>query len=283
MYPIVFNNEDEFEEYIIENTEEILSIIHKHHAIDGFNDEVVVMAATVQDQKEELEALRKMNEEMQRKHNEMEEIVSLVNKRDEGQCATYIGEVCEKQIESDLRECFPEEDFDIDGGKVMHKMDIRISSKQNDFRAGLEIKEKKSLTKKDITKFKDDKTSNCFDLSFFLSTNCPIPKIVAELDTFALVNGNEIYIYSNKKHFIQIVISAFIHQYIISGTKTDLSTEAIDSLSGLYNVWCEVKKVFYKMDKMFISSLNKFNITLDNGHLYLAPKTKCRGSKPPYT
>lgn len=277
MYPLVFNNKDELEEYIIENSEEILSIIHKNHAIDGFNEEVVIMAATVQEQKEEIEAMRKKNKEM-------EEIVSLVNKRDEGQCATYIGEVCEKQIESDLRECFPEEDFDIDGVKVMHAMDIRINSKKKDidFKAGLEIKDKKSLTKKDITKFKDDKASNRFDLSFFLSTNCPIPKIVKELDTFALVNGNEIYIYSNKKTFIQIVIRAFTQQYIKSGNKTDLSTQTIDMLSTLYNNWCEQKKLFCKMDKTFISYLNQFNINLDNGHLYLATKTKCRGSNPPY-
>ena len=283
MYPLVFNNRDEFEEYIVANSEEILSIIHKHQAIEGFNEDVVMMAVRVHDQKEELEAMRKLNKEIQRKNKEMEEIVSLTNKRDKGQCATYIGEVCEKQIESDLRECFPEEDFDIDGGKVMHAMDVRIKSRVCDFQAGLEIKEKKSLTKKDITKFKDDKTSNSFDISFFLSTNCPIPKIVTDIDTFTLVNGNEVYIYSNKKPFIQIVISAFIQQNIKSGNKTDLSSEAIDSLSGLYNSWCEIKKVFYKMDKMFISSLNKFNINLDNGHLYLAPKTKCRGSKPPYT
>jgi len=282
MYPLVFNNKDEFEEHIIENSEEILSIIHKNHAIDGFNGEVVIMAATVQEQKEEIETMRKENEEMQKKHKEMEEIVSLVNKRDEGQCATYIGEVQEKQIESDLRECLSEEDFNIDGDKVMHAMDIRIESKVCEFRAGLEIKDKKSLTKKDITKFKDDKVSNGFNLSFFLSTTCPIPKIVMDLDTFVIKNGNEIYIYSNKKTFIQIVISAFIQQYIMSGSKTDLSTSTIDVISTLYNAWCEQKKMFCKMDKMFISSLNRFNITLDNGHLYLAPKTKCRGNNPPY-
>ena len=275
MYPIVFNNKDELEEYIIEHSEEVLSIIHRNHAIDGFNEEVVIMAATVQEQKEEIEAMREKNKKM-------EEIVSLVNKRDEGQCATYIGEVQEKQIESDLRECLSEEDFNIDGDKIMHAMDIRIESKVCEFRAGLEIKDKKALTKKDITKFKDDKTSNCFDLSFFLSTTCPIPKIVTDLDTFVIKNGNEIYIYSNKKTFIQIVISAFVQQYITSGNKTDLSSRAIDMLSTLYNNWCDQKKMFYKMDKTFISCLNQFNIGLDNGHLYLASKTKCRGSKSPY-
>lgn len=275
MYPLVFNYKDEFEEYIIENSEEILSIIHNNHAIDGFNEEALMMAATVQEQKEEIEAMRKKNKEM-------EEIVSLVNKRDEGQCATYIGEVCEKQIESDLRECLPEKDFDIDGTKVMHQMDIRILSKKKHFRAGLEIKEKQSLTKKDITKFKDDKTLNSFDLSFFLSTNCAIPKIVTELDSFDVLNGNEIYIYSNKKTFIQIVISAFTHQYIISENKTDLTVRSIDMLSTLYNNWCEQKKMFCKMDKHFISYLSQFNINLDNGHLYLASKTKCRGNKCPY-
>ena len=40
MYPLVFNSKDEFEEYIIEHSEEVLSVIHKNHAIDGFNKEV---------------------------------------------------------------------------------------------------------------------------------------------------------------------------------------------------------------------------------------------------
>ena len=105
MYPLVFNSKDEFEEYIIEHSEEVLSVIHKNQAIDGFNKEVVIMSETVQEQKEEIETMRKKNEDMQKKHKEMEKIVSLVNERDECQCTTYIGEVQEKQSILIVRSC----------------------------------------------------------------------------------------------------------------------------------------------------------------------------------
>ena len=228
----------------------------------------------------QLESQSKLIEQFQHKQKEMEEIINLASKRDSGQCAMYIGECQEKLIESDLRDCLDSE-FIVDGNKVMHQMDIRLIKRTTKDKFGVEVKEKQTLTKKDLTKFISDKVSNNFRGSIFISTSCRIPGIVDEDDNFAIKNNNELYIYSNKKLVIQLAISLFLQNFTEESDNT--SEEMRDMIIDIYNRWCEQKKCVQKMDKTLTSYLSKCNINLENGHLYLTTKTQCKAQRAPYS
>ena len=228
----------------------------------------------------QLEEQNKMIEEFKNKQKEMEEIINLASKRDNGQCATYIGECQEKLIESDLRDCLDEE-FIVDGEKLMHKMDIRLIRRENKDIFGVEIKDKQTLTKKDLTKFISDKVSNNFKASVFISTSCCIPGILKVEDQFVIKNKNELYIYSNKKLVIQLAISLFLQNFTEDSDNTN--EEMRDMILDIYNRWCEQKKYVQKMDKTLTKCLSKCNINLENGHLYLTTRTQCKAQRAPYT
>ena len=274
MFPISFNTEDEFKQFIIDNKSYIINIINDDDDIIEQNNEYIKIINNLNNKLKEKDEIIK----------EKDEINQLSNKRDEGLCVVYKGEVCEKLIESDLRECFSNDEYEIDGSKIMNAMDIRINNLLQNLKYGLEIKNKKSITKNDIDKFINDKVTNQFNLSFFLSTECPIIyKNISlnNINSYEFINDNEIYIYSNNKLYIQIVILSFI-QSNKNNNSDDNDRYLIDTINSLYKQWCDIKKVCYSMDKIFISHLDKMNISY-NGNLYLTPISKCRGQKNPYS
>ena len=174
-------------------------------------------------------------------------------------------------------------EFDIDGDGSTRKMDIRLNHKTDNYTVGVEMKNKKILSKKqDLDKFKRDKTCNNFRGAILINTQGPIGNIVKEKETFHL-NNNELYIYSDDATFICILVQIFI-KYLQCENKLVGNTmiDYIDMFSCIYNSWCEQKKSVLKLDKQISNYLKKMNIPLANGHLFLLSKSACRGTKAPY-
>ena len=79
--------------------------------------------------------------------------------------------------------------FEIIRNNKIRRMDLRLRHKIEEYLIGIECKDKKVITKKDIEKFKRDKVENKFIKSIFVSTH-KIPKILSEEDIKTKLRDN---------------------------------------------------------------------------------------------
>ena len=123
-----------------------------------------------------------------------------------------------------------------------------------------------------------------FKLSVFLSTDSPIKNIVTETNNHKIIN-DELYIYSKDVYYIIIIIQLFIQIYETNNEeKNEFGIELyIDIITNLYKNWCCLKKQCLKMDHDLVKSLERININLDKGHLFITSKTKCKNNCCPYS
>ena len=271
-FPIVLKDKNELHKFLKTNKNYILDYLH-------VNKKIMKYKQKLKDKKEKnklkLESL--INE-----NNKLKELVEL-NQKQHGEHSMYKGEFDEKQKEIILSTYFNKQ-FEIDGCKKMHCMDIRMTHKIHNYIVGIECKNKKKIIQQDIDKFKNDKLNNKFKGSVFLSTDSPIKGIVNEINHFKFIN-DELYIYSKDTHLIVILITILIHQ-INSNLNNDedcIDNQVyIDIIVNLYKNWCNLKKMCQKLDSDLVNSLERIGIKLVNGHIYLTSKTKCKGNISPY-
>ena len=276
-YPLtlIFNYKEEYDSYLLKHRGYIENLFYTEEEREERESKVGELT-------EKLHKSLEANNIYIEKIEKLEELVELSQKRDVGECSVYKGEFCEKQKELILIESFGEE-FEIDGSKVKEKMDIRMNNREKGYCIGIELKEKKKLTKKDdLDKFLRDKTVNDFKGSVLISTQAPIGNIVEEIDTFK-IEGDALYIYSANTELIIIVMHVYI-QYLEleQNDEKNILNERTDMIVSLYNEWCNLKKCVASKDKLYTKYLKEIGINLSNGHLYLVSKSKCKSNKIPY-
>ena len=283
-YPKVvkFLTKSEEDSFYLSKREYIENLFFLSDTDENRQDKLSELKDNLENKDEELKSMRKLLDSLVVKNNELEGLVELSNKSNSGESSVYKGEFGEKQMEYILRDLLGGE-FDIDGDGSTKKMDIRLNHKMNNYTIGVEMKKKKILSKKqDLDKFKKDKTHNNFRGAILINTQCPVGNLVKEKGTFYLDN-NELYIYSDDVSLICVLVQMFI-QYLECDNKLvgNVIVDYIDMFTNTYNTWCEHKKTALKMDKQINDYLEKMNILLINGNLFLISKSGCKGNKVPY-
>ena len=272
-FPITLQTQKDFESFLKEHKSTILDFYNIDKKITKLKNKLKIKKDKYN------EKLNKLEE-----HNKkLQELVELKEKQ-HGEHSMYKGEFEEKHKELILTKYF-DKFFTIDGKKKMHCMDIRMIHKDKKYTVGIECKNKKNITQKDIDKFKNDKLNNKhFKLSVFLSTDSSIKNIVTEINNHKIIN-DELYIYSKDVYYIIIIIQLFIQIYETNNEeKTEFGIELyIDIITNLYKNWCCLKKQCLKMDHDLVKSLERININLDKGHLFITSKTKCKNNCCPYS
>lgn len=277
-----FENKETEDEHYLSKREYIENLFFSVDNTGDREDKLNELKDNLDNKDEELRSIKIMLDALISKNNDLEELVELSNKKKSGESSVYKGEFGEKQMEYILNDLLGDE-FDIEGDGKTKKMDIRLNHKTENYTVGVEMKKKKVLSKRqDLDKFKRDKTCNNFRGAILISTQGPIGNIVVEKDNFHIDN-NELYIYSDDITFISMVVQIFIKYLrcdnnVIGNSMVDY----IDMFTCLYNNWCEQKKIILKSDKQLTKYLEKLNIPLANGHLFLISKSGCRGAKSPY-
>lgn len=271
-FPITLQTQKEFELFLKEHKSIILNFYNIDKKITKLKNKLKLKKDKYSEKLEKLET----------QNRKLQELVELKEKQF-GEHSMYKGEFDEKHKELILNKYF-DSNFTIDGKKKMHCMDIRMIHKQKNYTVGIECKNKKNITQKDIDKFKNDKLNNPnFKLSIFLSTDSPIKNKVCKLDNYNFIN-DELYIYSKDIHYIIIIIQLFIKLYETKETdENEIGTELyIDIITNLYKNWCCLKKNCLKMDYDLVKSLKRIDINLEKGHLFIISKTKCKNNCDPY-
>uniref|UniRef100_A0A6C0B477 Uncharacterized protein n=1 Tax=viral metagenome TaxID=1070528 RepID=A0A6C0B477_9ZZZZ len=283
-YPklIKFKNKLEEDTYYLRKRDYIESLFFSIDTSENRQDKLTELTGYLENKDNELKSIKKLMETLVAKNSELEGLVELSNKSSNGESSVYKGEFAEKQMQYILTDLLGEE-FDIDGDGSTKKMDIRLNHKTDNYTVGVEMKKKKTLSKRqDLDKFKRDKTSNNFRGAILINTQGPIGNIVKEKENFHLDN-NELYIYSDDTTFVCILVQIFI-KYLQCENKLVGNTmiDYIDMFSCIYNSWCDQKKAALKLDKQITNYLKKMNIPLANGHLFLLSKSGCKGTNTPY-
>lgn len=270
-FPINLNDKKQLNLFLDKHKTYILDYYHINKKIKKLKDKIKLK------DEEHDERLNNLLDE----NNKLKELVELSQKK-EGEHSMYKGEFDEKQKEMILNTYF-NQNFNIDGKKKMHCMDIRMNHKEHNYTIGIECKNKKKIIQQDIDKFKNDKLNNEFKYSIFLSTDAPIKNIVEQVNCFKFLN-DELYIYSKDTNLIIILFTILINQIDNNlNKKSEIGNQLyIDIITNLYKNWTQIKKHCHKMDLDLVNSLKKIGIELVNGHIYLASKTKCKGSSGPY-
>lgn len=283
-YPItlIFNSKEEEDSYFLSKRKYIESLFFSQDSTGTYQDKLNEIREISEKKNEELILMQKQMELLMNKNTELEKIVDLASKSTSGESSVYKGEFGEKKWETIFKENMGDE-YEIDGGKEMEKMDIRIKHLETSLVMGVETKVKKQLTKKDIQKFRRDKLKNDFMGSIFISEQCVInlEEKKIEKNGWHIVN-NELYIYSSDKGLVLMLIKIFISNLLCSDESKYDMCKLVDMIKNYYNHTYELKKIVLNTDKSFIRDLRSLNISPANGHLYLVPQSKCKGTKVPY-
>ena len=291
------NGSSVLEKFVLNHKTEILHILECEDVLDEENMKELLQQELDKQKKTFKEQLTTLTNELEQKITETERLqkcLDLKEKEQTGSHSMYKGEYGEMKQEILLNNLFGDK-YTVDGKKVMHKMDIRLHHKDYNYTIGIECKEKKSLTLVDLNKFKTDRLNNQYFAGIIISTQCPIKNKVNDIDTY-LFSDNELYIYSNDANLIGMTIGCFLQimegkfKNKKEGTESELEElqtkykKHMEHSIALYKDWTSIKKLHMKYDKQMIISLTDIGAPseLFRGHLYLIPKSKCKGSNDPY-
>ena len=163
--------------------------------------------------------------------------------------------------------------FEIIRNNKIRRMDLRLKHKTDEYLIGIECKDKKTVTKKDIEKFKRDKVENKFKKSIFVSTH-KIPKILSEENTCKIIE-DELYIYSKDYMFIAGVINCYVNN-VTDEDKENNIKEVIDKIVNIYSIWKQAQQIHLQLDKSLLDIIRGVDDSIINNHLYLIPKSFCK-------
>lgn len=289
-YPLLFNSEDEHINHIKthqefyrkildlkESNEELENQIRKNKEmndiIQRMNEQIKKYDEDKQKQEIEIKRTKELIEDTAR----LEELLHKKN----GVSVVHKGICDEKYVEIILKE-IASKDYIVDNGDGTRMMDIRLIRKNGDFTIGIECKDKDTVTKADIEKFRRDKIKNNFKRSIFISTS-PIKNIVDE-DNQIKINYDELFIVTKDHVFLAAVIKLYLANLETEKDTVFEENIVFDNIIDTYNSWQTTKKHHIKLDQSFLRLLN---LTPDfdkhvKGHLYLGIASKYKAGKMPY-
>mgnify|MGYP005989266597 CR=1 FL=1 len=289
-YPLTFNSETEHIAHIKENQQfyrDVLDLKESNEELEmqkkknaEMNDLIEAMNLKMKIVDEEK---KKQEEEFQKTKemlNDTTRLEELLNKKN-GISVVHKGICDEKYVEIVMKEVASDK-YIIDNGDGINKMDVRLIRKDGTFTIGIECKDKDTVSKEDIVKFRRDKVKNKFKRSIFISTK-PIKGILTE-ENQVLINGDETFIVTNDHIFLGAVMKLYLANLEEDKDKSYDKKEMFDSIVDTYNTWQTTKKQHLKLDQSFLRMLAlgpNFEENI-NKHIYLGVKGKFKASKNPY-
>ena len=226
------------------------------------------MVTELQEQNKELVRAKEMFEDAT-------QLNELINKKN-GVSVVHKGSCDEKYVEIILKE-ITNDNYYIDNSNGTQQMDIRIHRTDGSFTIGVECKDKDTVTKADIDKFRRDKLRNRFYRSIFISTN-PI-KHIADNDQVVIKN-DELFIVTKDPVFLAATIKLYLCQ--LEATEPSKPDSMVfDGIQNTYQIWQSSKKQAVKMDKAMLELMGlhpEFEQKFLDKHLYIASKS-CLNSK----
>ena len=296
-YPLILNNYQEHIEHVVSNLDFYMDIVlrnpesNKRQKTDDderfrkLTDELGNKDAALEQMNEllsqttmQLAEIQQQNaqraKELEESRQRMDDITELQNllQKKSGVSVVHKGSCDEKYVQMVLKEVIGDE-YEVDNGNGIQKMDIRLIKKDGSHVIGVECKDKDKVTEADITKFRRDKVLNKFHRSIFVSTS-PIRNIVAQ-DNSITMNQDELFIVTKDPIFLGAVIRTYVAQMNTCETEQP-DNMFLDATIDTYNTWQTAKKSLIKLDKSFLCMLRlnpNFEENIINKHIYMTTKS----------
>jgi len=290
-YPLTFKSEGEHIDHIKNNqkfyrdvldmkdsSEELELQIKKNSDMKDLIDQMNGKLKIVDDEKRKQDEELKKTKELLENTTKLEELLS---KKNTGVSVVYKGACDEKYVEIVLKEVAGDT-YTVDNGDGTKKMDVRLIRKDGSYTIGIECKDKETVSKADIEKFRRDKVKNKFHRSIFISTT-PIRNVIDEENQVKII-GDEMWIVTNDHIFLAAVMKLYLANLEYEKDRVFDKKIIFDNIIDTYNTWQATKKQNLKLDQSFLRLLNltpDFE-TLVKGHLYLGIAAKFKAGKTPY-
>ena len=296
-YPLILNNYQEHIEHVVSNLDFYMDIVmrnpesNKRQKTDDderfrkLTDELGNKDAALEQMNEllsqttmQLAEIQQQNaqraKELEESRQRMDDITELQNllQKKSGVSVVHKGSCDEKYVQMVLKEVIGDE-YEVDNGNGIQKMDIRLIKKDGSHVIGVECKDKDKVTEADITKFRRDKVLNKFHRSIFVSTS-PIRNIVAQ-DNSITMNQDELFIVTKDPIFLGAVIRTYVAQMNTCETEQP-DNMFLDATIDTYNTWQTAKKSLIKLDRSFLCMLRlnpNFEENIINKHIYMTTKS----------
>tara|TARA_Y100000114_G_scaffold89836_1_gene83426 strand:- start:245 stop:937 length:693 start_codon:yes stop_codon:yes gene_type:complete len=211
----------------------------------------------------------KQNKDFYKNILEHEDYEQMINKRI-GETSNNKGKVFEYMIDLLLSHNIGD-NYDIIRNNKTRRMDLRLKNKKEGYLIGIECKDKKVVTKKDIEKFKRDKVENKFIKNIFISTH-RIPKILDKENSCKII-GDELYVFSDDYMFIAGIINCYVSSENSESSKVNIM---IDKIINIYNIWKQTQQMHLELDKSLLDIIREIDDSLLNNHLYMITKNFCK-------
>ena len=296
-YPLVLNSYEEHINHVVSNIDFYADIVmrnpesNKRHKTDEdervrkLMTELETKNATLEQMNEllsqttmQMAEIQQQNiqrakelEQTKQRMNDITELQELLQKKS-GVSVVHKGSCDEKYVQMVLKETIGDQ-YEVDNGNGIQKMDIRLIKKDGSHVIGVECKDKDTVTQADITKFRRDKVLNKFYRSIFVSTG-PIRNITQE-DNSVVMNQDELFIVTKDPVFLGAVIRTYIAQLDSCGMEQP-DTLFLDATIDTYNTWQTAKKSLIKLDKSFLCMLRlnpNFEENIISKHIYMTTKS----------
>ena len=283
-YPLTFSNEEEHISHIKNNGD------FYRHVLDmkETNEELEIqkkandnLQETIKHMFQQLADITKQKNEQQEELEKTKELLTdtvkleeLLNKKS-GISVVHKGICDEKYVEIVMKE-IASENYIVDNTDGVKKMDVRLHRKDGQYTIGIECKDKDTVTKADIDKFRRDKVLNKFHRSVFIST-CPIKGII-EKDNEIFIDQDELFIVTKDHVFLGAVMKFYLSSLEEGREDCYDNKKLFDSVLDTYSSWQSSKKQLLKMDQAFLRCL-RLNPDFDKvikGHLYFVPSSKIK-------
>lgn len=247
---------------------ELMALSAQVTELGQFKSDATKLVTDLQEQNKELVRAKEMFEDAT-------QLNELINKKN-GISVVHKGSCDEKYVEIILKE-ITNDNYYVDNSNGTQQMDIRIHRTDGSFTIGVECKDKDTVTKADIDKFRRDKLRNRFYRSIFISTN-PI-KHIADNDQVVIKN-DELFIVTKDPVFLAATIKLYLCQ--LEATEPSKPDSMVfDGIQNTYQIWQSSKKQAVKMDKAMLELMGlhpEFEQKFLDKHLYITSKS-CLNSK----
>lgn len=289
-YPLTFESEDEHISHIKNNEEfyrQILDLKNKNEELElekKKNSDLANIIESLNQRVNDFDVEKKRHEEELRKTKEILEdttcLKDLLEKKN-GVSVVHKGACDEKYVEIVLKEVAGDS-YIVDNSDGTKMMDVRMIRKDGAFTIGVECKDKKTVTKEDIEKFRRDKCLRKFKRSIFINTS-PIKNIIEEVNQVK-INGDEMWIVTNDHVFLAAVMKLYLANLEYEKDNVFDKKEVFDNIIDSYNTWQATKKQHRKLDQTFLRLMNLTPEFEKNiiGHIYLGVEGKFKAGRAPY-
>lgn len=286
-YPFTIQNEEEHISHVVSNAKWYMGVISRQTqgkavvAEGGSSAEVSRAKAEAQRMRTLLrvkeEEARARAADVARLKEQVEKLARAKENEKAAPASSWKGQLHERTVQALLQKHTGHMGWKVELTAAPHCMDIRVKEELTGHVVGIECKDKITVTRADVDKFKRDLASNSMCGGVFVATT-PIPGLGAggmALDTLQQLFVEEPHPHSFVRTAVPFIQTCFLRAS--APAQDEQATRMLDTLTNQVHTLCrtfhDLKRTASRMDDCIHNMMELVSLEPPKGYLYLAPKS----------